>query len=76
MLQLGIEAGAIAPLPVHALAVIVGGALDEAALHVAEAADPAAARAETLAVLDRLLDGLRAPPSAPKPAARCRRTPR
>jgi AcrR family transcriptional regulator len=58
--QLGIEAGVIAPLPVRVLAVIVGGALDEAALHVAEADDPTAARAEALAVLDRLLDGLRA----------------
>ena len=37
---------------------IVGGALDEAALYVADAEDPAAARADALAVLERLLDGL------------------
>jgi AcrR family transcriptional regulator len=58
VLALGIESGTIAPLPVPALAAIVAGALDEAALYVAGADDPAAARADALAVLERLLDGI------------------
>jgi AcrR family transcriptional regulator len=60
-LQAGIDAGALAPQPVRPLAHVVMGALGEATLYVARADDQAAARAETGAVLDRLIDSLRAP---------------
>jgi AcrR family transcriptional regulator len=59
-LQAAIEAGALAPQPVRALAHVLMGALDEAALFVARAPDPETARAETAAVLDRVVDSLRA----------------
>jgi AcrR family transcriptional regulator len=50
-----VDAGRMAPQPVRALAHVLIGALDEAALYVATADDQAAARAEVGAVLDRLL---------------------
>jgi AcrR family transcriptional regulator len=56
-LQAAIDAGEIPQQPVRPLAHIVLGALDEAALYVARAPDQPAARAETLAALDRLLFG-------------------
>jgi AcrR family transcriptional regulator len=56
MLQQGIEAGRVRPQPVRALTHVLMGASDEAALYVAESADPARARAEMLQVLDRLID--------------------
>ena len=59
-LQAGMDAGTLAPQPVRPLAHVVVGALDEAALYVARAEDPAAAMAETAQVLDRLVDSLRA----------------
>ena len=57
-LQAAIEAGRLAPQPVRPLAHVLIGAVDEAALYVATADDPKAARAEVGAVLDRLLAGL------------------
>jgi AcrR family transcriptional regulator len=60
MLELGIEAGRIRPQPVRALAHVLMGASDEAALFVAESADPAQARADMLQVLDRLIDAISA----------------
>jgi len=57
-LQSAIEAGAIAPQPVAPLAHVLIGALNESALYVARAEDPAAAREECVAVLDRILQGL------------------
>src|ERR671930_362511 len=57
-LQAAIEAGRLAPQPVRPLAHVLIGAVDEAALYVATAADPKAARAEVGAVLDRLLGAL------------------
>src|ERR1700722_16145595 len=54
MLEQGIEAGRVRPQPVRALTHVLMGASDEAALYVAESADPARARAEMLPVLDRL----------------------
>ncbi|HEY7949988.1 MAG TPA: TetR family transcriptional regulator [Solirubrobacterales bacterium] len=57
-LQAAIDAGAIKPQPVRALAHVLMGALDEAAMLVARADDPEAARAEVKAALDLLLDGL------------------
>jgi AcrR family transcriptional regulator len=59
-LQAGVDAGSIAPQPVRPLAHVIMGALDEAALYVARADEPDTARAETAAVLDRLVDSLRA----------------
>lgn len=57
-LQVAIDAGAITPQPVVPLAHALIGALDECALYVARAEDPAAARQECTAVLQQLLDGL------------------
>jgi AcrR family transcriptional regulator len=59
VLQAAIDAGQLAPQPVPPLAHVLIGAVDEAALYVATAADQATARAEVDAVLDRLLAGLR-----------------
>jgi len=56
MLKQGIDDGRVRPQPVRALAHVLMGASDEAALYVAESADPARARAEMLQVLDRLID--------------------
>jgi AcrR family transcriptional regulator len=57
-LQAAIDAGAITPQPVVPLAHVLMGALDECALYVARAEDPAAARQECTAILQQLLDGL------------------
>jgi AcrR family transcriptional regulator len=54
-LREAIEAGVLEPQPTGALAHVLMGAIDEAALYVATAEDQAAARAEAGAVLDRLL---------------------
>jgi AcrR family transcriptional regulator len=54
-LKEAIEAGVLEPQPIRALAHVLMGAIDEAALYVATAEDQAAARAEAGAVLDRLL---------------------
>jgi AcrR family transcriptional regulator len=57
-LQSAIEAGAIAAQPVVPLAHILIGALNESALYVARAEDPAVAREECVTILDRILRGL------------------
>jgi len=57
-LQEAVDAGSLAPQPVSALAHVLMGALDEAALYVATADDQDAARAEVGAVIDRLLGSL------------------
>jgi AcrR family transcriptional regulator len=57
-LQSAIEAGQIAQQPAKPLAHLLMGALDEAALLIARADDPKAAKAEVTATLDRLLDAL------------------
>jgi AcrR family transcriptional regulator len=54
-LREAIEAGVLEPQPTRALAHVLMGAIDEAALYVATAEDQAAARAEAGAVLERLL---------------------
>jgi len=61
-LQLAMDEGEIEPQPVRALAHIVVGALEEAALYVSRADDPVAARADMDVVVGRMLDGLRARP--------------
>jgi AcrR family transcriptional regulator len=55
------EAGAIERQPLLALAHVVVGSLDEAALYVARATDKASARAEMTAVLERMVETLRRP---------------
>jgi AcrR family transcriptional regulator len=57
-LQAGIDAGVIAPQPVTPLAHLLLGALDEGALYVARAEDPATARTEIEAIMARMIDGL------------------
>jgi Tetracyclin repressor-like, C-terminal domain len=54
-LQSAMDAGAIIPQPVAPLAHVLIGALDEAALYVARAEDPAAARHQCAAIIDRIL---------------------
>jgi AcrR family transcriptional regulator len=56
-----IEAGAIPAQPIEPVAHVLIGALDEAALYVAQAADPTTARAEAGAVLRRLVIALLGP---------------
>jgi AcrR family transcriptional regulator len=63
-LQAAVDAGAIAEQPVRPLAHVLMGALDEAAMLVARAEDPEAARAEVGRTLDTLLAAL----SADRPA--------
>ena len=58
-LQAAIDAGKIKPQSVKPLAHVLMGALDEAAMLVARADDPAVAREEVAATLRSLLDGLR-----------------
>jgi len=59
-LQAAIEAGAISEQPVRPLAHVLMGALDEAAMLVARAAEPERMRAEVGRTLDALLAGLSA----------------
>jgi AcrR family transcriptional regulator len=58
ILRAAMEAGRIGEQPVRPLAHVLIGALDEAALYVARADDPAVARDEMRAVLRRLVRGL------------------
>lgn len=61
VLQAAMDAGRIAPGPARSLAHVLIGAVDEAAIVVARAEDPAAARMEMGQTVRRLLEGLRAP---------------
>jgi AcrR family transcriptional regulator len=58
--EAAIGAGLISAQPVGPLAHVLFGALTEAGMVVARADEPRTARAEMEAVMDRLLDGLRA----------------
>ena len=58
-LEAAMEAGAITRRPVRPLAHILLGALDEAAMLVARAEDPEAARAEVGRTIDTLLGALK-----------------
>ncbi len=60
LLTHGIEAGELREQPVRALAQVLLAAIDEAAMVIAYADDPAQAAAEMQAVLDGLMDGLAA----------------
>jgi AcrR family transcriptional regulator len=59
-LRAAMDAGAIAEQPVRPLAHVVMGALDEAALYVARADDQVVATGEMAAIIDRLVESLRA----------------
>jgi AcrR family transcriptional regulator len=63
VLQAAVDAGRLAPQPIRPLAHVLMGAVDEAALYVATAEDPAAARVEVGAVLDGLITSLAQPRS-------------
>jgi AcrR family transcriptional regulator len=54
-LQAAMDAGAIVQQPVTPLAHVLIGALDECALYIAQAEDPAAAREQCAAIFDRIL---------------------
>ena len=58
LLQAAMDAGQLTERPTRALAHVLIGALDEAAMVIATAADRDAARAEVRGVLHELLDGL------------------
>jgi AcrR family transcriptional regulator len=60
LLQDGIDRGSLPPYPVQALTHVLVGAVDEAALYIAQAEDPAAARADMNLVLGRLTRALTA----------------
>ena len=57
-LQSAMDTGAIVPQPVVPLAHVLIGALDECALYIAGAEDPAAAREQCAAIFDRILDSV------------------
>jgi AcrR family transcriptional regulator len=58
LLNAAIEAGELRPQPLRPLALILLGALDEAAMYLAGAEDPAQAREDVQAVVRDLIDGL------------------
>lgn len=60
-LQRAVDAGRLPPQPTRAAAHVLLGALDEAAMVVARADDPGAARTEMGQTVHRLLEGLRVP---------------
>ena len=57
LLEWAMSVGAVAQQPVQPLAHVLIGALDEAALYIAQAEDRAAARRDVGAVIDRLVAG-------------------
>jgi AcrR family transcriptional regulator len=61
LVQDGIDHGSLSAQPVQALTHVLVGAVDEAALYIAQAEDPAAARADMDVVLRRLTVTLTAP---------------
>jgi AcrR family transcriptional regulator len=67
LLQAAIEAGQLRPQPLRPLALVLLGALDEAAMYLARAEDPVQAREDVRAVVRDLIDGILtagAPPGA------------
>jgi AcrR family transcriptional regulator len=58
LLSAAIEAGQLKPQPLRPLALVLFGALDEAAMYLAEAEDPERAREEVRAVIRDLIDGI------------------
>ena len=72
-LEAAMDAGYVDSLPVDPLAHILLGALTEGAMVIARAEDVQGARAEVGAVVDRLLKGLKAAPSARRKKAKALR---
>ncbi|MGN6169576.1 MAG: TetR/AcrR family transcriptional regulator [Solirubrobacteraceae bacterium] len=58
LLNAAIESGELKPQPVRPLATIMTGALDEAAMSIANAEDPDTEKTEVRAVVNNLIDGL------------------
>jgi AcrR family transcriptional regulator len=58
LLSAAIEAGQLKPQPLRPLALVLFGALDEAAMYLAEHEDPERAREEVRAVIRDLIDGI------------------
>lgn len=58
LLSAAIEAGQLRPQPIRPLALVLLGAMEEAAMYMARAEDPAQAREEVRAVVRDLIDGL------------------
>lgn len=69
-LTAAMDAGLVRRQPVRPLALVLGAAIDEAAMYIADATDPATARDEMEAVLIGLLDGLREAPDQRAPSGR------
>ena len=72
LLTAAIDAGQLKAQPVRPLATVMIGALDEAAMSIANADDASAEKEQVRAVVHDLIDGLM-PPAAAKPTARRRR---
>jgi AcrR family transcriptional regulator len=64
-LQRAIDEHEIDPLPTEPLARLLAALIGEASLYIGQSADPARARAETGATIDRILTGLRSAPAGP-----------
>jgi len=64
-LQRAIDDHQIDPLPVDPLARLLAALIGEASLYVARSGDPARARCEAGATIDRILTGLRSQPASP-----------
>jgi len=64
-LQRAVDDHQIDPLPVDPLARLLAALIGEASLYIGQAADPARARRETGATIDRILTGLRSQPASP-----------
>jgi AcrR family transcriptional regulator len=58
LLSAAVEAGQVRPQPIRPLATIMLGALDEAAMSIANADDPEQEKAEVRTVVHNLIDGL------------------
>jgi AcrR family transcriptional regulator len=74
MLTAAIEAGQLKPQPVRPLATVMIGALDEAAMSIANADDSATEKEQVRAVVHDLIDGLMPRATAKPPARRRRRS--
>jgi hypothetical protein len=59
MLQAAVDEGVVESQPLRPLAHMLLALVDEAALYIANAADPPVARTEVGSTIDRLLSGLR-----------------
>lgn len=63
-LRRALNHGLIEPQPLKSLATILSGSLTEACMLVANAEDPGAARREAVAIVERVVQGLRVSPGA------------